>query len=125
MAESIVALKWPRLVTEDLGAACTHPGDISCLSLSAEPLLAVGLLQHQRAGDISEQLPSVPVLAGEPHLGSPHARSCCQIQPSWKQEADLSQPLVGPTVPLDGAAGPVVEQQGERLGRAGAFPKKA
>lgn len=72
-----------------------------------------------------EKLPSVPVLAGEPHLGSPRACSCCRIQPSWKQEADLAQPLVGPTVPLDGAASPVMEQQGKRLGRAGAFPKKA
>lgn len=97
MAESTVALKRPRLVTEDLGAACTHPGDIILpVALGRATPLAMGLLQQQRARAVSEKLPSVPVLPGQPHLGSPPACSCCQIQLSWKQEADLAQPLVGP-----------------------------
>lgn len=79
MAESPVALKWARLVTEDLHAPWGHS-----LPVTLGRALAMGLFQHLHARAVSEKLPSVPVLAGEPHLGSPRACSCCQIQPSWE-----------------------------------------
>lgn len=110
VAQGTVALKWPRLVGEDLGATCTHPGDISCLSPSAEPFLGHGAVPAAAwPGYLQEG-----AISASPGWGAPSAAGS---SPPGRQEADLAQPLLGPTVPLDGAA-----RRASGLGWG--FPKK-
>lgn len=100
-----------------------QPGDASCLAPSAEPLPRPrGCSSTSVSGLFPRSCHQCQSWLGSPILV---ALVLAWMQLSWRQEADLAQPLVGPTVPLHGAAGPVMEQQGEHLGRAGAFPKKA
>lgn len=57
-------------------------GHVLPVTLGRADFLAMGLFQRQRARAVSDKLPSVPVLPGEPHLGCPRICSCCRIQPS-------------------------------------------